>query len=315
MHGGKQNINKFLHELSNLQGFRLAENGEFTKRAFLNNKISLLKAEGINHFIHSTSEHELELSSKLMNNQGDEKIKDWYDRLKNVIINLQAYIDFGDDIGYFENEKMYIESKIFEKVRKIYSEMSKVLQTKNMVKTINQGLDVAIIGGTNVGKSTFMNLISDKNISIVTNIQGTTRDVISNQIQIGGYKINLMDTAGFNEGKEINLVEEIGIKKSYDVYNQSSIIFLIFSVEDFDIDFSNKKMTLNNKEKTNHKFEFLKRIITENKKLIVCVNKVDLITSNHKELSKKSIEAFKNIELEIKVDEIVFNSKVDLVTS
>ena len=269
-HGGISTTNKVL-ELLIQKGIRLAEPGEFTKRAFLNGRIDLIEADGIMNLIEAKTETSRKLSINQLSGNVSNKIISLRDKLIQVISNIEVNIDYPeyDDIEVINNEKIL---PILKEVNKSLEDT--ITQSENG-KIITEGIKVCLIGRPNVGKSSLLNTLLEENKAIVTNIAGTTRDIVEGTIQIDNIPIHLIDTAGIRETSDI--VEQIGVNKSKEVIENSDLIILILN--------SNEQLT----EEDKYLLELIK-----NKTSIIVLNKIDLPTNieeiNHENIVKISAE-------------------------
>ena len=250
-HGGVLNTNKILEELIK-NGARLALPGEFTKRAFVNGKIDLAQAEAIGDIIDSQSDA---LLNKAVNQLGgilSEKINQVRSRIINLLAQIQVEADYPDeDIELWEREDFVNEAK------SIYEEVAKLLESTKSGRLVREGVRCAIVGRPNVGKSSLLNALLKEDRAIVTNIPGTTRDVVEDFIQLEGIIIRLADTAGIRDASDE--VERLGVKKSEEYIKNSDMCLFVTDISS----------PLCDEEK-----EILKRI--EDKKYIVVLNKADL---------------------------------------
>lgn len=269
-HGGISTTNKVL-ELLIKKGIRLAEPGEFTKRAFLNGRIDLIEADGIMNLIESKTEASRKLSINQLSGNVSNKIKSLRDKLIQVISNIEVNIDYPEyeDIEIMNNEK------ILPILNNIKEELQEIIMQSENGKIINEGIKVCIIGRPNVGKSSLLNALLDEKKAIVTNIEGTTRDIVEGNIQIDNIMIHLIDTAGIRKTKDI--VEQIGVNKSKEAIENSNLVLLLLN--------SNEKLTKEDKEL----LELIK-----NKTSIIVLNKIDLPNNieeiNHNNIVKISAE-------------------------
>ena len=206
-HGGIIITNKILDLVLSL-GAREANKGEFTRRAFLNGKISLLKAEAINDLINSKTTQQHKIAINAFNNKNEIKIKEFLEKLEYLIGLCEINIDYPeyDDVPILENKDF--ESKIIE----IHQELKQIIASSKANQVYINPLSVVIVGNPNAGKSSLMNAILNDEKAIVTNIEGTTRDVIEHEIVFNNFILKLKDTAGIRDGKDE--IEKIGIKKS-----------------------------------------------------------------------------------------------------
>lgn len=250
-HGGEflaENILKSLLEC----GASLAENGEFSKRAFLNGKLTLDKAEGIIDVINATSEAELKAGYKILKGE----LKQTVNKMQNILTEFLARIDVDLDYPEHDNEHttiLYVKNGLL----KLKSEIEDLLKTATTGKMVKNGINIAIIGKPNVGKSSILNALIGENRAIVTNIAGTTRDTIVETINFKGIKFNFIDTAGIRESEDV--VEKIGIERSKQSIKEADIILIVFD---------------NSSELTAEDEMLLE--LTKNEKRILLLNKTDL---------------------------------------
>ena len=219
-HGGPVVINKISLILEGF-GARLAEPGEFTKRALLNNKIDLVKTESIADLINSETEKQMSLAIKNLTGGLSTFTKKINKELSNILANTEAIIDFSD-----EDLPKNILKSIKEQNKNIIKQIKKELVNSEISRPIREGFRVSVIGKPNTGKSSFVNYVSKKNVSIVTNIPGTTTDAITSSLEIDGYKFTFIDTAGIRRHR--NKIEELGIKKTNEIITSSdlNLVFL-----------------------------------------------------------------------------------------
>lgn len=251
-HGGIAITNKVL-ELLLTNGCRLAEPGEFTKRAFLNGRIDLIEAEGVMDLINSKTEK----ARKLAINQVDGDVSKLIKSLRQEIIEVLANIEVNIDYPEYEDIEQVTNNMILEKTKNIEEKIKNILSKSRDSKIIKEGIKTIIIGSPNVGKSSILNRLLNENKAIVTDIAGTTRDIVEGTIQINGIILNMIDTAGIRKTDDV--VESIGVKKSLDLINEADLILYV----------------LNNNEKIKEEEkEILEQI--KNKNSIIIVNKTDL---------------------------------------
>ena len=219
-HGGQAVINKISKTLEEL-GIRLAEPGEFTKRALLNDKIDLIKTESISDIINAETDKQREIAVKNIEGELSGFIKTINDQISTVLANLEALIDFSD-----EDLPNNILIKIKEQNKNIIKKIQSEIINAEISKPIFDGVKVVIVGKPNTGKSSFINYISKRDVSIVTDMPGTTTDSITSTIEIKGVKFTFYDTAGLRKHK--NKVEEVGIKKTKEHLKNSNmnLVFL-----------------------------------------------------------------------------------------
>ena len=257
-HGGISTTNKVL-ELLLTTGARLAEPGEFTKRAFLNGRIDLTEAEGIMNLIEAKSDISRQLSINQLTGSVSNLIEDLRKDLINIISNIEVNIDYPEyeDIEVLTNEKITPEIK-----------------KSSDGKIINEGINIGIVGRPNVGKSSLLNALIEEDKAIVTDIEGTTRDIVEGKFILNGIVCNIIDTAGIR--KTDNLVEQIGVDKSYEIIEKADLIIYLLN--------NNEKLTIEDKK-------LLEKV--KQKKNIVVLNKIDLeknIDISDEEIIKMSIK-------------------------
>lgn len=254
-HGGIASTNKVL-ELCLVNGARLAQPGEFTKRAFLNGRIDLTEAEAIEDVINSSTDKSLILSM----NQLTGSLKNLITETRKDIMGLIANIEVNIDYPEYEDAEDITLKRLKEKLLPIKSKLEELLKNSNDAKIIKDGINICMIGRPNVGKSSLLNAFLEEDKAIVTDIAGTTRDIVEGETIINGIKINFLDTAGIRE--TANVVEKIGVDKSKKIINTADLIILV----------------LNNNEKlTPDDLELLD--LVKDKNYIIFVNKNDLPTN------------------------------------
>ena len=275
-HGGVIVVNKVLKILiSNNSKVRIANPGEFSQRAFLNGKIDLTQAESINQLINANNIRSAEIAFNGVKGEIKKKI----DIIKNDLINelseIEARVDFEEDFTDFDYKK-YLKN-----IEKIKEKIKILINNGKRNSYIHNGISIALIGKTNVGKSSLLNLLAKKDKAIVTNIPGTTRDIIEVNLNINDIPIKIIDTAGIRETDEI--IESIGIKKSFGIIKESDFIIYLYSLE----------------EGFNEEDENIIREIPKEKLITILGNKKDLIDSK-----KIKLNNFKNtILMSIKNDD------------
>ena len=205
VHGSIAIVEAIHEAISSIGGCRLAEPGEFTKIAFQNNKINLLKAESISDLISSETEIQRQQAVKIMSGKSSNKFNSLRKRLLKILSNVEAKIDFPD-----EDLPKDILKYIHSETRKVKEEIKKILNDQKVGEIIREGFKIAILGPTNAGKSSLMNYLSNRDVAIVSEIAGTTRDVIETHLNIDGYPVIISDTAGIRDSKDE--IEKKGIK-------------------------------------------------------------------------------------------------------
>lgn len=251
-HGGVAVTNKVL-EILLLEGARLAEPGEFTKRAFLNGRIDLVEAESIMDLIESKTETSRKLAISGMEGKVSKLVKNIIDNLVKVNANIEVNIDYPE----YEDIEIVTKEKIEEMSKYINKELTKLLNESENGKLIKDGINTLILGRPNVGKSSILNKLIEEDKAIVTSVAGTTRDIVEGQIRVNGILLNIIDTAGVRETEDI--VEKIGVEKSLSLVNDADLIILVFN--------NNEKLTDEDKKLLEY---------TKEKKRIVVINKIDL---------------------------------------
>lgn len=251
-HGGIATTKKVL-ELLLLNGCRQAQAGEFTKRAFLNGRIDLTKAEAVQDLINAKSENARKIIMNNLEGKTSSKIKELRQKLRSIISNIEVNIDYPE---YLDIEEMTKE-KIIDNLDYIKENLNSIIENSKNSKVIKDGINVAIIGRPNVGKSSILNKLLKEDKAIVTDVAGTTRDIVEGQAVIDGILLNFIDTAGIR--KTDDKVEQIGVTKSLNELSNANLIILV----------------LNNNEPLTEEDKYLLNL-TEDKKRIIVVNKNDL---------------------------------------
>ena len=258
VHGSNAVINALLNALSEQDNCRLAEPGEFTKIAFQNDKIDLLKAESIGDLIHAETELQREQAVKLVQGNASNYYNDLREKLIKSLSYIEAKIDFAeDDLP----EKVLRE--IYKSIKNIHQDLKKILEDNKVGEKIRDGFRVSIIGEVNAGKSSLLNLLSKREVAIVSEEEGTTRDVIETFLNIDGYPVILADTAGIREAK--NEVEKKGVSLALGKSKEADLNIIMIdnsskAIDNKIIDLINKDsiVLLNKsdiKENQNHKFD------------------------------------------------------------
>lgn len=220
-HGGQLLAQKILKSL--LTKCSLAEAGEFSKRAFLNGKISLDEAEGISELILAESDTQLKAAEILQSGKLTEKVVEMQNKITDLLAEIEANLDYPDDV---EEEQLFEKSEGL--LKKLDFEINEILENSKNSNLIKSGVNVAIVGKTNVGKSSLLNALLGEERAIVTNIEGTTRDTIKEKIFIDGVTVNLIDTAGLRESDDV--VEKIGIEKTNQEIKNADIVLLVLDL-------------------------------------------------------------------------------------
>ena len=251
-HGGIATTKKVL-ELLLINGCRLAEPGEFTKRAFLNGRIDLIEAEGIMDLIDSKTEVARNLAMEEVSGNTSNLIHQLREKIVEIISQIEVNIDYPE----YDDVKELKNNEIIPFIKDVKQELSKIIKMSENSKIIKEGINTVIIGKPNVGKSSILNALIEEEKAIVTDIPGTTRDVVEGVLNLDGIILNIIDTAGIRETNDI--VEKIGVSKSLSLIDKSDLIVFVL----------NNNETISEEEK-----EILEKI--KNKPHIVIVNKIDL---------------------------------------
>ncbi len=219
-HGSISVINKITQTLLKKK-IRLAEPGEFTKRALMNDKIGVLEAETINDLVNAETENQRKIAISNLSGNLDKLVNEISNKQKKLLADIEAIIDFAD-----EDLPKEIYKSIREQNKNIYKQIENIIKRSSLSQQIQSGFTITVIGKPNTGKSSFINYINNKEVSIVTNIPGTTTDLVSSTLDIQGDKYTFIDTAGIRKYK--NLIEKIGIKRSLESAEKSdlNIVFL-----------------------------------------------------------------------------------------
>ena len=293
-HGGIATTNKVLQLLLE-NGCVPASPGEFTKRAFLNGRIDLEEAEGIMNLIEAKTEPARKLSINQLSGNVSKKIQSLRDDIVKILANIEVNIDYPE---YEDIEEMTYEM-LTPKIAEIKEKVLKILEDSKSGKIITEGIKTSIIGKPNVGKSSILNTLLGEEKAIVTEIEGTTRDIVEGKINIGGFILNMIDTAGIRKTEDI--VEKIGVNKSLQLISNSDLILYVLN---------------NNQPLTEEDLELLKKV--QNKNYIIILNKIDLeskidlsiLPEDH--IVKMSIKNKEGInELKEKIKEIFNLEKIE----
>ena len=272
-HGGIAPTNKVL-ELLLENGCRLAEPGEFTKRAFLNGRIDLLEAESVMDMIDSKTDIQRKMAMNGINGKTSSLINELRSDMVQIISNINVNIDYPeyDDVDIITNDLL------IPKITNLKDKINKILKESENGKIIKEGIKTAIIGKPNVGKSSLLNALLEEDKAIVTDIAGTTRDIVEGQIKVNGIILNMIDTAGIRETEDI--IESIGVEKSKKIMDESDLVLFMLN---------------NNEEITDDLIELSTKLV--DKKYLILVNKNDLETKL--DITKLDIDKDKIINLSI----------------
>lgn len=224
-HGGLVSVNRVLQLVLN-QGARLAEPGEFTKRAFLNGRIDLSQAEAVIDLIRAKTDRAMNLALGQMEGRLSRLIQ----KLRQEILEILAHVEVNIDYPEYDDVEEMTHHMLLEKAEYVKGELNKLLQTSQQGKILREGLSTVIVGRPNVGKSSLLNSLVHENKAIVTDIPGTTRDVIEEYVNVRGVPLRLVDTAGIRETEDI--VERIGVERSRQVLKEADLILLVLNYSD-----------------------------------------------------------------------------------
>ena len=224
VHGSRAVINAMHLSISKIKNCRLAEPGEFTKIAFQNGKINLLKAESIADLISSETEIQRRQALKIMGGKSSDKFNTWREKLLKILSHIEAKIDFPD-----EDLPKNIINEIQKTSNSILMQINKTLNDQKVGERIREGFKIAIIGPTNAGKSSLLNYLSKRDVAIVSEIAGTTRDVIETHLNLDGYPVVISDTAGIRDSK--NEIEKKGIKIALNRAEDADLKLVIISAK------------------------------------------------------------------------------------
>ena len=251
-HGGIAPTNKVLEILLEI-GCRLAEPGEFTKRAFLNGRIDLLEAEAVMDMIDSKTE----IQRKMASNQISGKTSSLINELRNDMVQIISNINVNIDYPEYDDVDIITNDVLLPKITKLKEKITKILEESKNGKLIKEGIKTSIIGRPNVGKSSLLNALLEEDKAIVTDIAGTTRDIVEGQISINGILLNIIDTAGIRNTED--MIEAIGVEKSLKTMEESDLVLFMLN---------------NNEEITDDIKELISKI--KDKEYLVLINKTDL---------------------------------------
>jgi len=285
VHGSKTVVDAIQLSISEIENCRLAEPGEFTKIAFQNGKINLLKAESIGDLIASETEIQRKQAVKIMNGKSSEKFNMLREKLLKILSHVEAKIDFPD-----EDLPNNILKKIKKSLDEVIINIEKILDDQKVGERIREGFKIAIVGPTNAGKSSLLNHLSDRDVAIVSEIAGTTRDVIETHLNIDGYPVIVSDTAGIRESK--NEIEKKGIKLSLNRAEEADLKLVVVDAKNLDFT------------------DVLKRLLDEN--AILVINKSDLLDRDIDPEIKKINHVLISIKENLNIDELILKIKNNL---
>ena len=251
-HGGIIATNRILETMLN-NGARLAEPGEFTKRAFLNGRINLVESESVMDLIESKTNDARRLAISTLQGNITRLIRDYRKTLKDLLSQIEVNIDYPE---YYDIE-VVTKDNIKSSIEVLKKDLDKLIKESNNVMPMKQGIKTVILGKPNVGKSSILNKLLNEDKAIVTNIAGTTRDIVEGEINLDGILMNIIDTAGIRSTNDV--VESIGVEKSLSLIKEADLVIVVLN--------NNEKLSKDDKE-------ILEK--TKNKERIIVINKVDL---------------------------------------
>ncbi len=285
VHGSKAVVDALHSSISQIENCRLAEPGEFTKLAFQNGKINLLKAESIADLISSETEIQRQQAIKIMNGKSADQFNFLREKLLKILSHVEAKIDFPE-----EDLPNNILDKIKNSSDEVIIKIKKILNDQKVGERIREGFKIAILGPTNAGKSSLMNHLSNRDVAIVSEIAGTTRDVIETHLNIDGYPVIISDTAGIRDSKDE--IEKKGIKLSLNRAEEADLKLVVVDAKN--IDFT----------------DVLKGLLNEN--AILIINKSDLLKKDIDSEIKKINHVLISIKENLNIDELILKIKNNL---
>ena len=285
VHGSKAVIDALHASISDIENCRLAEPGEFTKLAFQNGKINLLKAESVADLISSETEIQRQQAIKIMNGKSADQFNILREKLLKILSHVEAKIDFPDED---------LPNDILKEIKKssddVLKNIEKILNDQKVGERIREGFKIAILGPTNAGKSSLLNHLSNRDVAIVSEIAGTTRDVIETHLNIDGYPVIVSDTAGIRESK--NEIEKKGIKLSLHRAEEADLKLVVVDAKNLDFT------------------DILKGLLDEN--AILVINKSDLLEGDVDLEIKKLDHVLISIKENLNIDELISKIKNNL---
>jgi len=291
VHGGKAVVLAVQNEISKLKNCRLAEPGEFTKLAFQNGKINLLKAESIADLISAETEIQRSQALKIMKGKSSEKFNELRDKLLKILSFVEAKIDFPEEDLPEENLK-----KIKQDSSDTLNEINKILDDQKIGEIIREGFKIAILGPTNAGKSSLLNNLSNREVAIVSETAGTTRDVVETHLNIDGYPVIVSDTAGIRDSKDE--IEKKGIRLSLKKAENADLKLVVVDAKSIDLS------------------GFLKDLLK--KDAILVINKSDLLKEELDpkilELNHVLISIKENLNIDLLISKIKNSLKNKFIT-
>jgi len=297
-HGGMVAVNRVL-EIILSQGARMAEPGEFTKRAFLNGRIDLSQAEAVMDLIRAKTDKAMSVALKQVDGRLSKLIRQYRQELLETVAHVEVNIDYPeyDDVEEMSHELMQ------EKTKEVYQDIERLLSVAKQGKIMREGLATAIIGRPNVGKSSLMNTLVQENKAIVTEVPGTTRDIIEEYVNVRGVPLRLVDTAGIRETEDI--VEKIGVERSRQVLQDADLVLLVLN---------------NNESLSDDDFALFETV--KDFEFIVIINKTDLpqklnlgkvkeLAEGHPIVSTSLLKEEGIDQLEAEISETFFDGDID----
>jgi tRNA modification GTPase len=285
VHGSKAVIDALHSSISKIENCRLAEPGEFTKLAFQNGKINLLKAESIADLISSETEIQRKQAIKIMDGKSADQFNFLREKLLKILSNVEAKIDFPD-----EDLPTNILNDIKNSSNEVIKKIEKILNDQKVGERIREGFKIAILGPTNAGKSSLLNHLSNRDVAIVSEIAGTTRDVIETHLNIDGYPVIVSDTAGIRESK--NEIEKKGIKLSLNRAEEADLKLVVVDAKKLDFT------------------DILKGLLDQN--AILVINKSDLLEKEIDSEIKKINHVLISIKEKKNIDQLILKIKNNL---
>ncbi len=287
VHGGKAIVLALQNELSKIENFRLAEPGEFTKLAFQNGKINLLEAESISDLIAAETEIQRLQAVKIMKGKSAEKFDYLREKLLKILSFVEAKIDFPEEDLPDENI-----NQIKKDTTEVLNQIKKILNDQKVGEIIREGFKIAIVGPTNAGKSSLLNNLSNRDVAIVSEIAGTTRDVIETRLNIDGYPVIISDTAGIRNSKDE--IEKKGIKLTLERAENADLKLVVVDAKNIDLSV------------------FLNDLLKDN--AILVVNKSDLINGELDPEVRKLDHVLISLKENINLDKLISKIKNQLKT-
>jgi tRNA modification GTPase len=297
-HGGIVSVNRVLqHILKN--GARIAEPGEFTKRAFLNGRIDLSQAEAVMDLIRAKTDRAMNVALGQMEGRLSKLIQ----KLRQEILEILAHVEVNIDYPEYDDVEEMTHKMLQEKASFVRKELIKLLQTSEQGKILREGLSTVIVGRPNVGKSSLLNSLVHENKAIVTDVPGTTRDVIEEYVNVRGVPLRLLDTAGIRETEDI--VERIGVERSRAVLKQADLLLLVLNYSD--------PLTIED-ENLFKAVEGMDVIVIINKTDLpqqIDIEKVNKLAANHKIVTTSLLEDRGVDELEEAIASLFFAGSIE----